>query len=202
MYTMEMPSSRFIVRSEARMVARSDASTIDTGSSARITRGRRRSARATMTRCRCPPLSWCGKRPSVSSGRSPTAQGLVDQPSRSRSGGGEAELRDRGRQDVVDPVEGIVHAIGVLEDDLDVAAECAPVRARHLLEVLTLVEDLSSRGHRQAQEQTTQRGLAAAALPYHGDDGGPVAVDGEREVLEGEGRPTTEEAAAEDPGHA
>ena len=37
--------------------------------------GARRSsgARATMTRWRCPPLSWCGKRPRVSSGRSPTA---------------------------------------------------------------------------------------------------------------------------------
>ena len=42
------------------MVARSEASTIDTGSSAMISRGRISSARATMIRWRWPPLSWCG----------------------------------------------------------------------------------------------------------------------------------------------
>src|SRR2546425_23359 len=60
-----MPSSAFIRRSEARMVARRDASTIDTGSSARIRRGFNRSARATITRCRWPPLNLCRRRLSV-----------------------------------------------------------------------------------------------------------------------------------------
>ena len=42
------------------MVARSEASTIETGSSAMIRRGRISSARATMIRWRWPPLNWCG----------------------------------------------------------------------------------------------------------------------------------------------
>src|SRR5437879_2011308 len=80
-----MPSSAFIRRSDARMVARSDASTIETGSSARITRGFSKSARATITRCRWPPESWCGKRPSVSSGRRPTARRTSSIPSEKSS---------------------------------------------------------------------------------------------------------------------
>jgi hypothetical protein len=55
------------------MLARSEASTIETGSSARRTRGRSRKARATMIRCRWPPLSSCGKRPSTSCPTSTTA---------------------------------------------------------------------------------------------------------------------------------
>lgn len=40
------------------MVARSDASTMETGSSATMSLGLSSRARATITRWRCPPLSW------------------------------------------------------------------------------------------------------------------------------------------------
>jgi hypothetical protein len=43
-----------------------DTSSIETGSSARISFGRIASAWANPTRCRCPPLSSCGKRCSMS----------------------------------------------------------------------------------------------------------------------------------------
>ena len=96
---IEMPRSWLSWRSEPRIVARSDASTIETGSSATIRCGRSSSARATMMRWRWPPLSWCGKRPRISSGRRPTARSASS--IRPRAFGprlGEAELRDRRRR--------------------------------------------------------------------------------------------------------
>src|SRR5262249_32490771 len=98
-------------------------------------------------------------------------------------------------------IERIVDAVRVLEDDLDITAEFPPLRVRHRLEILSSVEDLTMRGRRQAQEQTPERGLAAAALAHHGQDRGTLAIDGEREVVEGERRGAAEKAAAEDPGH-
>jgi hypothetical protein len=54
------------------MDMRSDASIIDTGSSATMSLGSGISARATATRCSWPPESSCGKRPLISANERPT----------------------------------------------------------------------------------------------------------------------------------
>ncbi len=82
------------------------------------------SARATTRRWRCPPLSWCGKRPSVSSGRSPTlisasfiiSRGLL-------LGIGQLVVLDRFFDDVVDLVERVEDRKGILEDGLHLLAK-------------------------------------------------------------------------------
>jgi hypothetical protein len=62
-WLIEMLRSRCMVCSVLRMVAQREASTIDTGSSAAMRRGRNSKVRATITRWCCPPFNWCGKRP-------------------------------------------------------------------------------------------------------------------------------------------
>ena len=84
-----------------------------------------------MTRWRWPPESWCGNRPSVSSGRSPTARSAVSIRDRASAGGRQAELGDGHRQDVVHAVERVVDLVRVLEDGLDLAPERPPLGARH-----------------------------------------------------------------------
>src|SRR5258705_296554 len=66
---IEIPRRRFRSRKGSMIVARSDASTIETGSSAMIRRGLTISSRATITRRRWPPLGRGGERPSVPCGR-------------------------------------------------------------------------------------------------------------------------------------
>lgn len=53
----DIPSSRFKSRMLLKIVALRDASTMETGSSASIIRGCSTRALATITLCRCPPLS-------------------------------------------------------------------------------------------------------------------------------------------------
>lgn len=57
MYMTDIPSSRFKSRMLLKIVALRDASTMETGSSASIIRGCSTRALATITLCRCPPLS-------------------------------------------------------------------------------------------------------------------------------------------------
>jgi hypothetical protein len=61
------------------MVARSEASTIETGPSAMMMRGRIRRARATMIRRRCPGLNWCGYAPASRQTKPDSPQRLLDQ---------------------------------------------------------------------------------------------------------------------------
>ena len=194
-----MPRSCVSCLSAPRIVARSEASTIDTGSSARITRGRKSSARATMTRWRCPPESWCGNRPRVSSGRSPTARrALLDQGPGLGPRGGQPEPGDGHRQHVVDAVEGVVDLVGVLEDRLDLAPEAPPLPRATSPRGPAPVGDVAAGRRQQAEEQAGERRLAAAALADDGGDGRAALAEGEREVPEGDGVRPVEQPAAED----
>src|SRR5882672_9000439 len=98
-----MPCSSVSLRNEPRIVARSEASTIETGSSATISLGSSNSARATITRWRWQP---------------DRAQRLADPLPRLCARGGEAEAAQRCPQHVVDPIERVVDAVGVLEHRL------------------------------------------------------------------------------------
>ena len=69
---IETPSSSRSVLNRLTIDMRSEASTIDTGSSATISAGCGISARAIATRCSWPPESSCGKRRVTSSNERPT----------------------------------------------------------------------------------------------------------------------------------
>src|SRR6266536_523611 len=99
-----MPCSSFSWRKEPRIVARSEASTIETGSSATISFGLSNSARATITRWRWPPDG---------------AQRRADQLPSLGARAGQPKAPHRRPQHVIDPVERVIDAVGVLEDRLD-----------------------------------------------------------------------------------
>ena len=101
------------------MAIRSDASTIDTGSSATMSAGPGMSARAIATRCNWPPDSSCGKRRLISTKERPTLRArLVRQAlgvGALPCAGGGARGREKVAVDAVQRIEGFKR---VLEDRL------------------------------------------------------------------------------------
>ena len=61
-YTLVMPRLRWMRRISVRMLSRSLASRLESGSSISSTLGSITRARARATRCCCPPESWLGAR--------------------------------------------------------------------------------------------------------------------------------------------
>ena len=115
------------------------------------------------TRCRWPPLNWCGLRP-ANSGASPT-----------RSSSSATRARRSGLRD--DPVHGehlvqhlphghrrVQRRVRVLEDDLDALAQLARPAARSGRGRFALEQDLAGRRLVELEEQAAERALARAAL--------------------------------------
>jgi len=119
------------------------------------------SARATITRWRWPPDSWCGKRPRISFRLQPDdAQGLADQLARLRARRGKVKTAHRRRKHVIDPIKGVVDAVGVLKHRLHITAEGESLAARQLAQIAAPVPDRTAAGLGQAKEQTSKGGLA------------------------------------------
>src|SRR5688500_3912842 len=73
-------------------------------------------------------------------------QRLLDQPAPFPPRPGELELGDRGGQDMVDRVEGVINPERVLKDRLDLPPKCPPFRPRAAAEVLAAVKHLAAGG--------------------------------------------------------
>ena len=186
------------------MVARSDASTIETGSSATISCGCSSSARATMTRWRWPPLKLVRE----------TAEDLLGAQADARSASldqvacfcprlGEAEFAHRRREHVVHAIERIVDArTGPGRPPARRDGTSRRSARGECVQVAAVVEHLPDRRRDQAEQQPRERRLAAAAFA---DDGG------DRGLRQSRSRTRTARArrcvrdaqpAAEDLGHA
>ena len=103
---------------------RSDASTIDTGSSATISAGAEISARAMAMRCNCPPDSSCGKRRRTSASDRPTWRSALSARCSGIAGG---EAARRHEQIAIDALQRIERLERVLEDRLHLAHEVQPL---------------------------------------------------------------------------
>ncbi len=116
------------------IAVRSDASTIDTGSSATSSAGLAISARAIATRCNWPPDISCGKRPCTSASDRPTwTQRGIGGAARGRIVGRAGDFARGQEQVTFEPLHRIEGLERVLEDRLHLAHEVqalpAPVQA-------------------------------------------------------------------------
>ena len=85
--------------------------------------------------------------------------------------------------DVADGHPRVQRAVGVLEDDLDLAAVLLERPAAHLGDVLTLVEDRAAGRLLQGDQQLGHGRLAAAGLADHAD--GLAAAQGQVDAVDG-----------------
>ena len=134
--------SRLSCRIRLRMPMRIDTSSIEIGSSPRITLGSTASARAIATRWRCPPESWWGYFCAISpGGTSPTrceqlVHALVDLAARA-----DAVDLQRPRDVVVDALDRVQRRERILEDHLHLRA----VREQRLAPPRSLTSSPSNR---------------------------------------------------------
>ena len=152
------------------MPARTDTSSIETGSSATMSSGRSTTARAMATRWRCPPLSSCGKRGRKDAGgRSPTCSS-VSMTWRRRSRPACEPVNDERLGDAIEDREArIERLIRVLKDHLRLPPETQQLSAPagHWL---SQEADRAARGVHQFEDRKAGRGLAAAALADDAQD--------------------------------
>src|SRR5271166_1227741 len=81
------------------------------------------------------------------------AQRLADQLPRLRARAGQSEAAQRRRKDVIDPIERVVYAIGVLKHGLNIVAECAPTVPVEPAQIGAPVADLAAAGLGEAEQQ-------------------------------------------------
>jgi len=144
-------------------------------------------AAAQLVRMAAQGLLWSQPHPS---------QGILYQLTGFGFGLGEAELGDRGSQDVVNFVEGIVRLERILKDGLNLSSERPPFLSGHSLKVLPFMKDFAAGGGDDTQKQADQGRFAATAFTGYCSDRGRVAADSQGEVLQGDSLFSTEKAAA------
>ena len=93
-------------------------------------------------------------------------------------------LLDRGRENVIDLVEGIARLEGVLEDGLHLKPELAALFLVHLPQGLALVEDRTVSRSEQPHHQVGEGGFAAATFTDYGGNGGRRIGDGQGDVVQ------------------
>ena len=183
---------------------RIETSSIEIGSSARITLGSTASARAIATRWRCPPESWCGYFCAISSGGT--------RPTRASSSRTRPSTAPRGQMRWICSgramwwsmrLTGIERRERILEDHLHVRAVVEQRPAPPLVaDVVAVEHDRAVGGRVEAREQPRDGALAAAALAH--ERGHAAGAQRERHVGDGVAAsracrpaPRTREALAE-----
>jgi hypothetical protein len=145
-----MPCSSVSVRNEPRIVARNEASTIETGSSARHHDALALAARKLVREAAEDLLRLQTDR----------AQCLADPLPGLGTGGGQPEAAQRRREHVVDPVERVVDTVGILEHRLHVVAEGAPAVAVEPTQIGAAIADGTAGWLGQAEQQAGEGRLA------------------------------------------
>src|SRR5262249_59607030 len=105
------------------------------------------------------------------------AQRFADRLPRLGPGGGEVKAAQRRRKHVVDSVERVVDAVGVLEHRLHVVAKSAPAVAVEPAQVSAAIAYRTTGWLGEAEQQAGEGGLARAALADHRDDRGLPGID-------------------------
>ncbi len=170
------------------MVARSEASTIETGSSATMMRGLSSRARATMTRWRWPPLSWCGiAAERLLGAQADGPQRGLDQlaglgPSCPPAGTWRPASSERGRpcRRGCRPRRGPGRSPGPRGGSVFHSSRDILVRG------FALVQDLAAGRADDAEQQARERRLAAAALAGDGGDRRSARRGSSAEAFEGD----------------
>ncbi len=148
-----MPSASCTRRISSRSCTRTRASSAESGSSSSSTDGCTASARASATRCCCPPDIWCGYDP-------PRVPQPDDAPAAPRHASGAPAAADlphpKPERDVLRRRHRREQRVG-LEHHAGVA-----LGRGHPRDVLAADEHLPGRGRVEAREQPQRRGLAAA----------------------------------------
>ena len=93
---------------------------------------------------------------------------------------GEAEAAQRCRKQVIDPIERIIDAVGVLEHRLDIVAKGPSPVPIEGAQIGATVADLAAAGLGEAEQQAGERGLARATFPHYGDDRRLLGIDRQR----------------------
>ena len=158
--TKVMPTSRWISLSSTCISRRSLRSRAPSGSSRSSTLGRFTSARASATRCRWPPESWCGRRAAYPSSRTVASASLGPLPPL-----GLGDLLDA--QAVLDVLQDahVREDRVVLEDGVHV-----PVVRRPPGHVLVAEPDRPGGRRLEARDQPQHGGLAGAGRPQHREE--------------------------------
>ena len=104
---------------------------------------------------------------------------------------------ERLRNDLSDGHAGVQGRIGVLEDELHVAAHLLELLLAHLRDVLALEEHRAAGGTGEVHDAAARGGLAAAGLSHQAE--GLASVDVKRDVVDGVDGPLGE-ALAKDAG--
>src|SRR5215469_6315522 len=112
------------------------------------------------------------------------AQRFLDQPQALRPRRRESELAHRRREHVVDAIERVVGLVRILKNCLHLAAEFPSLSGGQLGQQAPPVSNLTFARLDEAQQQTGEGGLAAAALAHHRGDPRLVRADGEEEAFE------------------
>ena len=80
---------------------------------------------------------------------------------------------------MVNAIEWIVDAVGVLEYRLNIAAKCATLSAGQRVKIASLIKNLARCRRDQTEQQPRKCRLAAAAFADNGCDRGAVALNEE-----------------------
>ena len=175
------PSRRCASSSRSITAAELAPSNAPVGSSARIVRGRWMRARATATRCRCPPESWsgsfpaCSARPSRASSSTHRSYPSVSPPQR--------ELQC----DVLGCREERQQVVG-LEDQADlVPADPCALALGKARDHAPADRHAAGRRRLEPSDQAEQRRLAASARSGHGEAG--PGLDLESHAIDGSDDP-------------
>ena len=163
------------------------------GSSATTSSGSQASAIAIMTRCFCPPESWCGIAPRARRVEADLIEQLLD-PLVDASFGQRRVVDEQRLRDLrADPVHRVQRVQRTLEDDRGACPanrpELAPAHGHGRRARRTGPRPDGRAGWLQAQDGAGQRGLPAAGLAGHADD--LAAFDGEVDAPNGRKRAFT-----------
>jgi hypothetical protein len=165
-----------------------EASTMETGSSATITRGLSKKARdhetlplAAAQLVGILPQRLGDAQPHKLQCRADQLPGLSLTP-------GEVERAHRDVKDVIDLIERVVGLVGILQDSLDLTPKDACLTTGHARHVRAAIDDLAAGGRQEAEDEAGRRRLPAPALSREGHDPWLVGRERQREVVQGHRR--------------